>query len=135
METDFYKSEICKSKQFCQICRSKDRGRDWRLIQTRRFPTLLDVDFPCITNNYQWGGLINGEVEINQIPTQTQSITDEMWEKVRLFFENTDNGFGKIQWKIVDDYIKNPNSHSCQCKKWKNELLDYAIKNGFENKN
>lgn len=95
MDTDFYKSGICESKHFCQICRSKDKGRDWRLIQTRRFPSLPDIDFPCIVNNYPWGYLINSDIEANQSTPQPEAITDEKWEKIHLYFEQTNNSFGK----------------------------------------
>lgn len=97
---------------------------------------MVTEDFICEINNWiQEENIPVPDDNIKQpIKTPTPkdiSITDKQWNNIKIFFDEKNDSFGKIQWKIVENYQNNPNKHSCQCKQWKQELFVYAIKQGY----
>lgn len=138
--SSFFDSNICKNEQFCNICRSLEQGRRWREFQVKRFPELQIVDYECPLR--PWGyknAALQQPPNRPPPPMQPQpppqppipDMAPEKWLELKEILIKNNDDDGVIQWKVVEKYEHNPNKHGCQCRKWKQELLDYARRKGY----
>lgn len=133
---DFFNNNICVKRVFCNVCRDLEKGRTWRTQLFKRFPELNTCDFEC-SNGFKWGD--NPPPPFN--PSQVQPapppvppvppLSEEKWLEIKQILTDNNDTAGLLQWKVLEAYEHNPNKHGCQCRKWKQELLDYTIRKGY----